>query len=200
MGVLVDWQIRDLCRPGVDSIPPMIDPFSEEVRGDGVMSFGLSSHGYDLRLAEDFVFIQRQDFMDGGVRVDPKRMGDGEYQGRILRRLKTNMPVEIPPNSTVLGTSLEYIRVPKSLMGNALGKSSYARCGIICYITPLESGWEGNLVIEISNLNPIPAVVYPLQGIVQLTFHTLEGIPERDYAKKAGKYFGQTGVTLAKVL
>lgn len=227
MSRLVDWQIRDLCirRKNRESVgpysgwpttnsdisdddwygksegkpQPMLEPFSESVKG-GLISYGLSHCGYDLRLGQDFVQFVNPVLTHGQIPViDPKRFGDPDYETLVVKRWNQNYPVTIPPNSYILGRSLEYIRIPNWLCGDCTGKSTLARSGILINTTPIEPGWEGHLCIEIGNCTNLPAVIYPGEGICQLVFTKLDAKPEIDYAAKGGKYQGQTGVTLSKV-
>ncbi len=216
MSILVDHQIRSLCIPPpgmghiIDywSIPhphPMLDPFSEGISGDGVISYGLTSAGYDLRLAEEILAFKNT----YGYSVNPKRFGDPEYRKRVSEPLEVRESeygkkygrfVTLPPNSCVLGRSHEYIRIPRTLKGHCLGKSTYARVHAFPFITPLEPGWEGYLTIEISNIGGNPVDIFVMEGIAQLELHTLSGFVEKDYEQKGGKYQRQMGVTPAKVL
>lgn len=220
MGLLVDHQIRDLCVHGddhpmpavrqsyknmawfldTDGKPqPMLEPFSEGVKG-GVISYGLSHCGYDLRLGEQFVQFLNPVLTYGSVPIiDPKRFGDEKYEEMIIKRWSQNHPVTIPPNSYILARSLEYIRMPDWLCGNCTGKSTLARSGILINTTPIEPGWHGHLCIEIGNVTNLPAVIYPNEGICQLQFYRLDAKCDKTYAEKGGSYQGQTGVTLAKV-
>ncbi len=195
MSVLVDWQIKALSQ---QEDYKLLDPFSDAVSGNGTISYGVSHAGYDLRLADEFVFLGTHRGWDR--KIDPKRMKDVAYLVDVTEKISTSQPVEIPANSSVLCRSVEYIRMPRNCIGICLGKSTYARCGIIANTTPLEPGWEGHLVIELSNLNPIPAVIYPGEGIAQVVFFELSAQPTCSYKDKNGKYEGQTGVTLAKVI
>ncbi len=177
-----DRWIRERAKEG------MIEPFEERLVREGVISYGLSSFGYDLRAAPEWrVFVNAFNTV-----VDPKNFD-------------TNSFVEfdddhciIPPNSFALTRSIEYMRVPEDVMVVALGKSTYARVGIVANVTPLEPGWEGHVTLELSNTTPLPAKVYANEGIVQLLFFQGER-PEVTYADRKGKYQGQTGVTLAKL-
>lgn len=207
--LLNDVAISDLCIPPEghpywdDDYPgglflPMIDPFSEAVSGDGVISYGLSHAGYDLRLAPE-VWIFNNSY---GEAVDPKRFKDPEYVKRMFVVIKPIEPcslasVTIPAHGYALGRSFEYLRMPDHLKGRCVGKSTYARCGLIVNTTPVEPGWEGHLTIEISNSNPSPAVVYLMEGICQLEFEQLTAVPAVTY--KGKKYDVQNGVTPAKV-
>lgn len=171
----------------------MIQPFvKENVRqtdnGQKVISFGVSSYGYDLRVAPEFkVFTNVHN-----VIVDPKN-----FDSRSFVDVNAEECV-IPPNSFALCRSLEYFRIPRDVLGICVGKSTYARCGIIVNVTPLEPGWEGHLVVEISNTTPLPCKIYANEGIAQLLF--LQGEPcEVSYDVRNGKYQGQTGVTLPRL-
>ena len=152
-----DWWIREMARKG------MIEPFEERLVREGVISYGLSSFGYDLRAAPEWkIFTNVFSSLVDPKNFDPKSFV--EYEGE---------EVVIPPNSFALTRSLEYIRMPDNVIAIALGKSTYARCGIVVNVTPLEPGWEGHVTLEISNTTPLPAKVYAGEGIVQLLF--LEG-------------------------
>lgn len=192
--ILNDKDIRDLC---LRHDPPMITPFSEAVKGGGVISYGLSAAGYDIRLGPDFRIFKGSycEFSD------PKRMSDENYLERMFDKIyETSGPVRIPANGYLLASSLEYFHVPDYVQGHCFGKSTLARTGIIVNVTPLEPAWFGHLTIEISNAGPCPAVVYAGEGIAQIVFHQLTSVPETTYADKKGKYQGQTGVTVARVL
>jgi dCTP deaminase len=199
MSVLVDWQIRDRCDPLLSQGDRLLDPFSEAVSGNNVISYGLSHCGYDLRLAEEFVLFEADPYWGHQTVMDPKRFHDDAYKNRITRRCSQNFPFTIPPHHYVLARTVEYVRMPNDLVGIVVGKSTYARSGILINCTPIEAAWQGHIVLEIGNCTPLPAVVYPNEGIAQLLFHRLLGIPEKTYADKGGKYQGQTGVTLAIV-
>lgn len=168
----------------------MIDPFKAKQVRNGVISYGLSSFGYDMRVADEFKIFTPS---TGELTVidpkqpDPRSMVD--FRGDVCI---------IPPNSFALARSVEYFRMPRNVLGLCLGKSTYARTGIITNFTPFEPGWEGHVTIEISNTTPLPAKIYANEGIAQVFF--LEGEePEVSYADRQGKYQAQTGITLAKV-
>ena len=188
--ILCDKSIRKLVKAH-----QMIEPFVEGV-SDGVISYGLTSAGYDLRLACEFL-VFKNTFCQ---LVDPKR-NDELYLQQMFDRITVpaGETFRIPAYGYVLGRSVEWLRIPSTLKGHCIGKSTFARSGILINTTPLESGWIGHLTIEISNLNPNPAVLYPGEGIAQLEFHVLDEAPEIDYAQKRGKYQGQTGVTPARM-
>jgi dCTP deaminase len=168
----------------------MIAPFTDEQVSDDVISYGLSSFGYDMRIAGEFrVFTPN---VYNSV-VDPKRIDE-----RAMVEYETDDHILIPPNSYVLGRSMERFRMPGDVLGVVLGKSTYARSGIIVNVTPLEPGWEGYVTIEIGNATPLPAKVYAEEGIAQVIF--LQGeAPEVSYADKAGKYQHQEGITLPRM-
>lgn len=211
--ILVDKQIRQLSLWGTDvkglpgvEIPwwvrpmdnrPMIEPFSEMVSGGGVIGYGLTSAGYDLRLAGEWLIFKNT----RGRIVDPKMFGDPDYRSAMFDegRGEPGDPVLIPPNGYVLGRSLEYLRIPRQVKGHCLGKSTLARSGILINTTPLEPEWEGHLTIEISNVTPSVATVFVGEGIAQLEFHLLSDQPEVSYRDRGGKYQGQVGVTPAVV-
>lgn len=199
MAILVDHEIRRLCVEcketgskqwklvGLDE--PMIFPFSEGVQGKGVISYGLTSAGYDLRLGYYLLVFSNIN----SLLIDPKLFSDEEYKNQILHKAKLmegkrGQYFVIPPNSYALGVSLEHIHIPRHLKGRCTGKSTYARQGLICNLTPVEPNWSGYLTIEMSNSTPCPAIVYAGEGISQLEFETLSSLPEKDYAEKGGKY------------
>lgn len=189
--ILNDIEILNRVRPNDPPIffRPMIDPFeAQQVKEDPalgkVISYGLSSFGYDVRLGTQFKIF------NGRFVVDPKN-----FDARGFDTVNTGEPVTIAANSFVLGQSFEYIRMPRDTIAICLGKSTYARCGIVVNVTPLEPEWEGHITIEISNTTPNAAIVYPLEGICQLLFLTHQAGPMVSYADRNGKYMGQTGVT-----
>lgn len=165
----------------------MIEPFNDSPKTGGVISSGISSYGYDMRVADEFkVFTGR-----GGA-VDPKGPDPGNFEDF------TGGVCVIPPNSYVLGRSLEYFRIPRDVLAICLGKSTYARCGIVINVTPLEPEWEGHVTIAISNTTPLPARIYANEGIAQLIFLGAGETCETSYADKAGKYQVQKGITLPR--
>lgn len=170
----------------------MIEPYELVQIGDGIISYGPSSFGYDMRCGLDWKI-----FYDlNSVVIDPKDMNPAAFQGITV---KQGDAVIIPPNSYALTHSVEYVRMPRNVAGVCLGKSTYARCGIHVNVTPLEAGWEGQITIEISNSTRLPVKVYAGEGIMQVLFFEGEE-PNVSYADRAGKYQGQEGVTLAKIL
>jgi dCTP deaminase len=184
MPILPDTWIRDMAERHA-----MIEPFVEAQRREGVISFGLSSYGYDARLADEFKVFTN---VDNAV-VDPK---DFSQQSFVERQ--TNVCI-IPPNSFVLARTVEYFRIPRDVLVICLGKSTYARCGIIVNVTPLEPEWEGTVTLEISNTTPLPAKVYANEGACQFLFLKGEGPCEVSYADRAGKYMRQASVTLPRL-
>ncbi len=167
----------------------MIEPFVESQVRKGVISFGLSSYGYDIRIADEFrIFTNINNTI-----VDPKN-----FDERSLVDFRGEVCI-IPPNSFALGRTVEYIRIPRNVMTICVGKSTYARCGIITNVTPLEPGWEGHVTLEISNTSPIPAKIYANEGIAQILFFESDEECETSYADKAGKYQAQRGVTLPRI-
>lgn len=200
--LLVDHQIRKLCvtQDSPSPIPgAMIEPFSESVSGNGVISYGLDHAGYCLRLAPEIVLFKGT----YGEVVDPKFMGDADYRSRVFDRLVYD-PEEkrnfvLLGNSYFLGRSYEYIRIPRWLKGRCVGKSTLARAGILINTTPLEPGWEGHLTIEVGNVSGSPVRIHLMEGIAQLEFERLDAEPETDYGQKKGIYQHQTGVTPPRV-
>ena len=163
----------------------MIEPFEDNQVRDGVISYGVSSYGYDMRVADEFKVFTN---VFSAV-VDPKNFSPESFVD-----VKANTCV-IPPNSFALARSIEYFRIPRNVLTITLGKSTYARCGIITNITPFEPGWEGYVTLEISNTTPLPARIYANEGIAQVIFFEADEECEISYADKKGKYQKQTGVT-----
>ena len=167
----------------------MISPFEDQqVRGDKI-SFGVSSYGYDARVSNEFKIFTNVN----SETVDPKNFKPTNFV------TKKSSECIIPPNSFVLASTVEYFKVPKDILVICLGKSTYARCGIIVDVTPLEPGWEGHVTLEFSNTTPLPAKIYANEGAAQFVFLKGSEAPEVTYADRNGKYMGQTGVTLPKV-
>lgn len=167
----------------------MISPFTEKLTRQGVISYGLSSYGYDARLADEFkVFTNVNNAI-----VDPKNFSDECF---VDRKGDTCI---IPPHSFILARTLEYFKIPRDVLVICLGKSTYARCGLIVNVTPLEPEWEGHVTLEISNTTPLPAKVYANEGICQFLFLKGEAPCETSYADRGGKYQWQRGVTLPKI-
>ncbi len=184
MGVKSDRWIEEMAtRRG------MIEPFVPELVRGGVVSFGLSSYGYDIRIADEFkIFTEVWNTV-----IDPKN-----FDPRSLVDFRGSECV-IPPNSFCLARSFEYFRIPRDVLGICLGKSTYARCGIVVNITPLEPEWEGHLTIEISNTTPLPAKVYAGEGIAQLIFLEAAEITRCSYRDRKGKYQAQKGVVAPRI-
>ena len=169
----------------------MIEPFEETQVRQGVVSFGVSSYGYDMRVSRDFrIFTNLYSSV-----VDPKACDERsfvEFEGDICI---------VPPNSFALARSIEYFRIPRNVLTICVGKSTYARCGIITNVTPFEPEWEGNVTLEISNTTPLPAKIYAEEGIAQVLFFEADDddVCETSYADRKGKYQAQRGVTLPTV-
>ena len=167
----------------------MIKPFVPEQKRGNMISYGLSSFGYDARVSNEFKI-----FTDvNSVIVDPKNFEKNSFIS------KTDSECVIPPNSFVLASTIEYFKIPKNVLVICLGKSTYARCGIIVNVTPLEPGWEGHVTLEFSNTTPLPAKIYANEGAAQFIFLEGNEEPETTYSQRNGKYMKQTGVTLPKV-
>ena len=182
--ILVDWEIREYVQKY-----NMLDPYEPKLVRDGKISYGQSSMGYDIRATDEFKIFTNVKM----AVVDPKQFNPDSF-------VDVRGPeCIIPPNSFALTRSVEYFRMPRSVLGICLGKSSYARCGIVVNITPLEPGWEGHLTIEISNTTPLPARIYSHEGIAQVLFFEAGSLPEVSYADRKGKYQAQQGITLPKV-
>lgn len=169
----------------------MIEPFADDPVRRGVISFGVSSYGYDMRVAPEFkIFTNALSAI-----VDPK-----SFDQRSFVEFTGDVCI-VPPNSFALARSVEYFRIPRNVLTVCVGKSTYARCGIITNVTPLEPEWEGFVTLEISNTTPLPARIYANEGIAQVLFFSAdEGDEcEQSYADKKGKYQAQTGITLPKL-
>ena len=184
MPIKSDRWIRQMARE-----QKMIEPFVESQMREGVISFGLSSYGYDVRVADEYrIFTNVNTTV-----VDPKHFDARafvEYKGAIC---------VIPPNSFALARSVEYFRIPRNIMTICVGKSTYARCGIIVNVTPFEPEWEGHVTLEISNTSPLPARVYSGEGICQVIFLEGDEVCEVSYKDKKGKYQAQQGIVLPRI-
>ena len=184
MSIRPDHWIRKMCLEH-----RMIEPFEEKQVRQGVISFGVSSYGYDVRIADEFkIFTNVNSTIVDPKNMDPASMVD--FKGPIA---------VIPPNSFALGRSVEYFRIPRNVITVCLGKSTYARCGIITNVTPFEPEWEGFVTLEISNTTPLPARVYSNEGIAQVLFFESDSPCEVSYKDKAGKYQAQRGITLPRL-
>lgn len=188
MTVLSDNEIDVLARNGM--ITPYVYGQVRDINGVKTISYGLSSYGYDIRCANEFKVFHPN---NKETIVDPKNFKDDNYETVIADS------VIIPPNSFVLTRTVEYIKMPRDVIAICTGKSTYARCGIIANVTPIEPEWEGYITIELSNTTPIPAKVYANEGIAQLVFFRASDICSTSYKDKGGKYQGQIGVTGAIV-
>jgi dCTP deaminase len=167
----------------------MIEPFEDRQVREGVVSYGLSSYGYDIRIADEFkVFTNINSTV-----VDPKN-----FDARSFVDIKAGVCI-IPPNSFALSRTVEYFRIPRDVLTVCVGKSTYARCGLIVNVTPFEPEWEGFVTLEISNTTPLPAKVYANEGIAQVLFFQSDETCEVSYADKKGKYQRQQGLTLPKL-
>lgn len=189
MAVLCDSQIRELVG---------IEPFEENVKRPGRVSFGVSSYGYDVRVGPVFKIFTDVTPHGGQAVVDPKNFGDDSFV-TIDTRETGKDHVIIPPNSFALAETVEVIRIPRDVMAICVGKSTYARCGIIVNVTPLEPEWRGKVTIEISNTTPLPARIYANEGIAQMVFLKADRVCAVSYADKDGKYQDQRGLTLPMV-
>lgn len=192
MGVYPDWMIQQKVK---------IEPFSPQETREGIISYGVSSYGYDARVGYKFKILNNVYHQQGCI--DPKAFDEkhfidvdvtpGKYPVELLQY------VMIPPNSFALAETIEYFEIPRDVIAICLGKSTYARCGVICNVTPLEPEWHGKITIEISNTTPLPAKIYAGEGIIQVLF--IEGSARCcvSYADKKGKYQDQEGLTLPMV-
>jgi dCTP deaminase len=167
----------------------MITPFEKSQIAKSVISFGLSAYGYDFRLSNEFKIFDKLN----NSAIDPKNINED-----LFTIFKGNECL-IPPNSFVLGKSLEYFRIPRNILGICVGKSTYARCGIITNVTPLEPEWEGYITISISNTTPVPAKIYANEGICQVIFFESDSLCKVSYADKKGKYQSQKDIEISKI-
>jgi dCTP deaminase len=168
----------------------MLEPFEpgqvRYVDGEKIVSYGTSSYGYDVRCADEFKIFTN---INSAV-VDPKAFDENSFVD-----IKSDVCI-IPPNSFALARTVEYFRIPRNVLTVCLGKSTYARCGIIVNVTPLEPEWEGHVTLEFSNTTPLPAKIYANEGVAQMLFFESDEVCETSYKDRGGKYQGQTGVTL----
>jgi dCTP deaminase len=167
----------------------MINPYSEKQVSQGVISYGVSSYGYDLRVADEFKIFTNVN----STIVDPKKFDERSF-------VTVNADVAIiPPNSFALARSVEYFKIPRDVLTICVGKSTYARCGIIVNVTPFEPEWEGFVTLEISNTTPLPAKIYANEGLCQILFFQSDEICEVSYKDRKGKYQAQKGIVLPKL-
>ena len=184
MALLPDFRIREYAQK-----EKMIEPFQDGQVRDGVISYGLSSYGYDIRVADEFkIFTNVYSAVVDPKTFDPRSMVD--FKGEVC---------VIPPNSFALAKTIEYFRIPRNVLTICLGKSTYARCGIIVNVTPFEPEWEGFVTLEISNTTPLPARIYANEGIAQVLFFESDHECEVSYADRKGKYQNQQDIELPKL-
>lgn len=186
-GLLADQDIRKLC---IDTDTPMISPFNEKLTESGKISYGLSSCGYDATLASSFKIFTNTN----SVVLDPK-----EFNEKAFVDFEGDKCI-IPPHGFILCHTKEYFKMPEDVLAICLAKSTYARIGLVVGVTPLEPGWEGQVTIEISNTSNLPAIVYSNEGICQFLFFRATSLPEIPYNKRGGKYMGQLGIVLPRIL
>lgn len=185
MGLKADSWIRTMCKEH-----EMIAPYTENLETTGVVSYGVSSYGYDIRVSNEFKIFTN---INATV-VDPKHFEEVnvvDFTGDVCI---------VPPNSFALARTVEYFKIPRNVLAICLGKSTYARCGIIVNVTPFEPEFEGHITIEISNTTPLPAKIYANEGIAQVLFLEGDESCETSYKDRKGKYFAQTGITLPRVI
>lgn len=186
--ILSDRRIRHYAQKK-EMISPFIENQKREEKDKNLISYGLSSYGYDARVSDEFLIFTNVH----NALVDPKAFSDDafvKFQGDVC---------VIPPNSFVLACTVEYFRIPRDILVICLGKSTYARCGIIVNVTPLEPEWEGHVTLEFSNTTPLPAKIYANEGACQFLFFKASDPCETSYADRKGKYQNQTGVTPPKL-
>ncbi|MGI4852724.1 MAG: dCTP deaminase [Janthinobacterium lividum] len=167
----------------------MIEPFCEKQVASGCISYGLSSYGYDLRVSTEFKIFTN---VNSAI-IDPKAFDEKSFVSVEAES------VIVPPNSFALARSIEYFRIPRDVLTICVGKSTYARCGIIVNVTPFEPEWEGYVTLEISNTTPLPAKIYANEGLCQILFFQSDEVCETSYADRAGKYQKQQGIVLPKL-
>jgi dCTP deaminase len=184
MAIKSDRWIREMAQT-----QQMIDPFCEKQMREGVISYGLSSYGYDLRVADEFKIFTN---VNSAI-VDPKKFDERSF---VSIRADSIM---VPPNSFALARSVEYFKIPRDVLTLCVGKSTYARCGIIVNVTPFEPEWEGFVTLEISNTTPLPAKIYANEGLCQILFFQGDEPCQVSYKDKLGKYQNQTGIVLPKL-
>jgi dCTP deaminase len=185
MGLKADSWIKNMSKNH-----QMIEPFCEDQVGSNVVSYGVSSYGYDIRVGRKFKIFTNVN----STVVDPKN-----FEAKNIVDFEGDICI-VPPNSFALASTVEYFRIPRNVLAICLGKSTYARCGIIVNVTPFEPEFEGHITIEISNTTPLPAKIYANEGIAQVLFLEGDEPCEVTYKDKKGKYQGQTGITLPKIL
>ena len=168
----------------------MIDPFVDNQLKNGAISFGLSSYGYDIRVSDEYKIFTN---VNNSV-VDPKKFDEKSFVD-----FKGDVCI-VPPNSFALARSIEYFKIPRKVLTICVGKSTYARCGIIVNVTPFEPEWEGYVTLEISNTTPLPAKIYSNEGLCQVLFFESDEDCETSYKDKSGKYHKQVGITLPKII
>jgi dCTP deaminase len=188
MSILSDQQIIERAGAG------MIEPFEagqvrENQAGDRVISYGTSSYGYDLRVSDEFKIFTN---VNNSI-VDPKNFCENSFVD-----MQADVCI-VPPNSFALARSVEYFRIPRDVLTVCLGKSTYARCGIIVNVTPFEPEWEGHVTLEISNTTPLPAKIYANEGLAQVLFFKADQPCQTSYKDRGGKYQGQRGITIPKM-
>ena len=166
----------------------MISPFSEKQVREGVISYGLSSYGYDLRVSDEFKIFTN---VNSAI-IDPKAFDERSFVTVVADS------VIVPPNSFALARSIEYFKIPRDVLTICVGKSTYARCGIIVNVTPFEPEWEGHVTLEISNTTPLPARIYANEGLAQVLFFGGDEVCEVSYKDRGGKYMKQRGITVPK--
>lgn len=190
MPIMSDKWIKEMSLADTRMIEPFVDSqVKQDAKEKGMISFGVSSYGYDARVADEFKIFTDVD----SATVDPKDFSKKSFVDR-----KQDICI-VPPNSFVLARTVEYFRIPEDVLVICVGKSTYARCGIIVNVTPLEPGWEGHVTLEFSNTTPLPAKIYANEGACQFLFLKGNEACEISYRTRGGKYMGQQGVTLPKI-
>ena len=189
MSIKSDHWIRRMSEGDAQMIEPFAPELVRQNEGGKIVSYGTSSYGYDVRVANEFKIFTNIN----STIVDPKNFDERNFVDFV------GDVCIIPPNSFALARTVEYFRIPRSVLTVCLGKSTYARCGIIVNVTPLEPEWEGHVTLEFSNTTPLPAKIYANEGVAQMLFFESDEVCATSYKDRGGKYLGQTGVTLPKI-
>jgi len=193
MSVKSDKWIRKMAREH-----KMIEPYEDRQVRDGVISYGVSSYGYDMRVADEFRIFRVADEFRIFTNVNSSIVDPKNFDSKSFVEFKGDVCI-VPPNSFALGRSVEYFRIPRNVLTLCVGKSTYARCGIIVNVTPFEPEWEGFVTLEISNTTPLPARIYGNEGLCQVIFFESDEQCEVSYKDKKGKYQAQQGIVLPKI-
>ena len=191
MSVLSDKEIREKCIKE-NMISPFVDKLIRTTENQNVLSYGISSYGYDVRVSNEFKIFTN---INSSI-IDPKKFSNDNF---ITKKVKDNESIILPPNSFALANTIETFKIPRDVVVICVGKSTYARCGIVVNVTPIEPEFEGQVVLEFSNTTNLPAKLYAGEGACQFVFFKADVVCETSYKDRKGKYQGQTGITLPKI-